>query len=50
MFNMGGYCTSPYCIKHPYWTRRHKRRVQNWFSIHDGQLHYHLILHNNTVQ
>ena len=33
MYNMEIYCTRPYCIENPYWTRRLWRLVQYGFSI-----------------
>jgi hypothetical protein len=33
MYNMERYCTRPYCIEKPYWTRRLRRLVQYGFSI-----------------
>ena len=37
IYNMERYCTSPYCIENPYWTRR-------WFSI---PISFHIV--HNTV-
>ena len=33
MYNMEIYCTRPYCIEKPFWTRRLWRLVQYRFSI-----------------
>jgi hypothetical protein len=33
MYNMERYCTRPYCIENPYWTRRLQRLVQYGVSM-----------------
>ena len=51
MYNMERYCTRPYCIENPYWTRR--RLVQYGFSIQYGLVQYlfilYITLYNNLL-
>ena len=44
MYNMEIYCTRPYCIENPYWTRRLWRLVQYGFSIQ-----YRLVQYLSTL-
>ena len=50
MYNMEIYCTRPYCIENPYWTRR---LVQYGFSIQYRLVQYisilYITLYNNLL-
>ena len=42
MYNMERYCTRPYCIENPYWTRRRRFSIQ-YLSI------LYITLYNNLL-